>query len=79
MVKRSILNLLKYNLKSQNVNQIGGGEIGRPGYPIETTAIDREIIRLSGKNGQKFFRENIAATKNFLPLNDLLKNKNPRS
>lgn len=28
---------------------IGGGEIGRPGYPIETTKIDREIIRLSGK------------------------------
>ena len=28
---------------------IGRGEIGRPGYPIETTAIDKEIIRLSGK------------------------------
>ena len=28
---------------------IGGGEIGRPGYPIETEAIDREIIRLTGK------------------------------
>src|SRR4030042_172523 len=28
---------------------IGGGEIGRAGYPIETTSIDREIIRLSGK------------------------------
>ena len=28
---------------------IGGGEIGRPGYPIETTEIDEEIIRLSGK------------------------------
>jgi dipeptidase E len=28
---------------------LGGGEIGRPGYPIETTEIDREIIRLSGK------------------------------
>ena len=23
---------------------IGGGEIGRPGYPIETTQIDKEII-----------------------------------
>ena len=29
---------------------LGGGEIGRPGYPIETTAIDEEIIKLSGKN-----------------------------
>ena len=29
---------------------LGGGEIGRPGYPVETTAIDEEIIRLSGKN-----------------------------
>lgn len=28
---------------------IGGGEIGRPGYPVETTGIDREIIKLSGK------------------------------
>ena len=28
---------------------LGGGEIGRPGYPIETTEIDREIIHLSGK------------------------------
>ncbi|UCC16068.1 MAG: Type 1 glutamine amidotransferase-like domain-containing protein [Dehalococcoidales bacterium] len=28
---------------------LGGGEIGRPGYPVETTAIDEEIIRLSGK------------------------------
>lgn len=29
---------------------IGGGEIGRPGFPIETTQIDKEIIRLTGKN-----------------------------
>ncbi len=28
---------------------IGGGEIGRPGYPVETTKIDRELIRLTGK------------------------------
>ncbi|MDP3956595.1 MAG: peptidase E [bacterium] len=28
---------------------IGGGEIGRPGYPVETTKIDRETIRLTGK------------------------------
>jgi dipeptidase E len=27
---------------------IGGGEIGRPGYPVETTLIDKEIIRISG-------------------------------
>lgn len=29
---------------------IGGGEIGRPGYHVETTKLDREIIRLSGKS-----------------------------
>lgn len=29
---------------------LGGGEIGRPGYPVETTVIDEEIITLSGKN-----------------------------
>jgi dipeptidase E len=32
---------------------IGGGEIGRPGYPIETEEIDREIIRLTGKKHPK--------------------------
>ena len=32
---------------------IGGGEIGRPGYPIETTAIDKEIIKQSGKKDPK--------------------------
>jgi dipeptidase E len=32
---------------------IGGGEIGRPGYPIETRKIDREIIRLTGKKHPK--------------------------
>lgn len=32
---------------------IGGGEIGRPGFPIETTAIDKEIISLTGKNHPK--------------------------
>lgn len=28
---------------------IGGGEIGRPGTKVETTAIDKEIIKISGK------------------------------
>jgi dipeptidase E len=28
---------------------IGGGEIGRPGYPVETGEIDSEIIHLTGK------------------------------
>lgn len=28
---------------------IGGGEIGRPGFPIETTKIDKEIINLTNK------------------------------
>lgn len=28
---------------------IGGGEIGRPGYPVDTTEIDRHIIALSEK------------------------------
>ena len=32
---------------------IGGGEIGRPGYPVETTKIDKEIISLTGKNKPK--------------------------
>lgn len=32
---------------------IGGGEIGRPGYPAETTAIDKDIIRLTGKKSPK--------------------------
>lgn len=32
---------------------IGGGEIGRPGYPVETTRIDKEIIRLPGQRHPK--------------------------
>jgi len=28
---------------------IGGGEIGRPGYLVETTQIDEQIICLTGK------------------------------
>ncbi len=32
---------------------IGGGEIGRPGFPIETLEIDQEIIRLTGKKNPK--------------------------
>ena len=32
---------------------IGGGEIGRPGYDIETESIDREIIKLTGKKHPK--------------------------
>lgn len=32
---------------------LGGGEIGRPGYPVETTEIDKEIVRLSCKSSPK--------------------------
>lgn len=32
---------------------IGGGEIGRPGFPVETIKIDKEIINLSGKKSPK--------------------------
>ncbi len=32
---------------------IGGGEIGRPGFPVETTRIDKEIIKLTGKKNPK--------------------------
>ncbi len=32
---------------------IGGGEIGRPGCPVETTKIDQETIKLTGKKRPK--------------------------
>lgn len=32
---------------------IGGGEIGRPGFPVETTKIDKEIINLTGKKNPR--------------------------
>lgn len=32
---------------------IGGGEIGRPGFPVETIVIDKEIIKLTGKKNPK--------------------------
>ena len=28
---------------------IGGGEMGRPGYPVETTELDAEVVRLTGR------------------------------
>ncbi len=37
----------------QKIIAIGGGEIGRPGFPVETTSIDKEIISLSGKKNPK--------------------------
>lgn len=42
----------------RKIVSIGGGEIGRPRekkgfYPIETTLIDKEIIKLSGKKAPK--------------------------
>ena len=39
--------------KGPKIVAIGGGEIGRPGYPIETTSIDREIIELTKKSKPK--------------------------
>jgi dipeptidase E len=33
---------------------LGGGEIGRPGFPTETTKIDKEIITLTGKKSPTF-------------------------
>jgi dipeptidase E len=32
---------------------IGGGEIGRPGFPVETTKIDNEIIHLTGRKNPR--------------------------
>lgn len=37
----------------QKIIAIGGGEIGRTGYPVETTQIDKEIIKLTGKKNPK--------------------------
>jgi dipeptidase E len=40
-------------MSSEKIIAIGGGEIGRPGYPVETTKIDKEIIKLTGKKNPK--------------------------
>ena len=48
--------LKKENVKNKLIKKIvviGGGEIGRPGYPVETTQIDKEIIKLTGKKTPK--------------------------
>lgn len=34
----------------KHIVAIGGGEIGRPGFPVETTAIDQRIVELTNKN-----------------------------
>ncbi len=38
---------------SRKIVAIGGGEIGSPRCPVETIAIDKEIIRLTGKKSPK--------------------------
>lgn len=38
---------------SKKIIAIGGGELGRPGYNIETTEIDKEIVKLTGKKHPK--------------------------
>jgi dipeptidase E len=40
-------------LVGSTIVAIGGGEIGRPGYPVETRHIDTEIIKLTGKQNPK--------------------------
>lgn len=37
----------------KHIVAIGGGEIGRPGHPVETTEIDKQIVSLSGKTNPK--------------------------
>jgi dipeptidase E len=38
---------------TKKIVAIGGGEIGKPGYPVETTKIDKEIIKLTGEKSPK--------------------------
>jgi dipeptidase E len=40
---------LLYTFDMVHIVAIGGGEIGRPGYPVETTEIDKQIISLINK------------------------------
>lgn len=40
-------------INNTKIVAIGGGEIGRPGFPVETTSIDREILSLTGKKHPK--------------------------
>src|SRR3989338_5960150 len=42
-----------YKKENMKIVAIGGGEIGRPGYPVETTKIDKEIIALTGKTNPR--------------------------
>lgn len=40
---------LLYNFGMVHIVAIGGGQIGRPGYSVETTEIDKQIIALAKK------------------------------
>ena len=48
----------------KHIVAIGGGEIGRPGYPVETTEIDEQIIALSGKTSPNVLFLPTASTDN---------------
>lgn len=50
MLEEKIYKLEKQNLSVMGkIVAIGGGEIGRPGYPITTLTIDKKILQLTGK------------------------------
>lgn len=34
---------------------IGGGEIGRPGYPVETTKLIKRLLSCRAKNTRSFY------------------------
>ena len=38
-----------YGCMVSRIVAIGGGEIGRPGYPVDTTELDAEVVRLTGR------------------------------
>jgi dipeptidase E len=40
-------------MTTKKIVAIGGGEIGRPGTPVETTKIDRGMIELTGKKNPR--------------------------
>jgi len=52
---------------------IGGGEIGRAGYSVETIKIDKEIIRLSGKKRPKMLFLPTASKDSKAYFNDIKK------
>ncbi|MBA4319736.1 MAG: hypothetical protein C0412_15155 [Flavobacterium sp.] len=69
-------NYVKLTILYEKNLAIGGGEIGRAGFPIETTKIDKEIIKLTNKESPRLlFLPTVSGDSRAYPARHNLQNR----